>query len=215
MVLRLWDSSFRFYTPYAYAFLKFHCGGLRGISAMSRTLERMWGETEIVMLESATRLEVDHPPLPLVLLALVPSLASFTASLGQATGPRLLQSACLLFILKHLWHLCLCVWRPAFTSFKERNDEVHISEGFALLLWPASIFGQIACHSLPPRKVTLSETEPVVCPALCDLPLSTRFPFLTTPQCFFWRRQWQPTPVLLPGKSHGQRSLVGCSPWGR
>ena len=29
------------------------------------------------------------------------------------------------------------------------------------------------------------------------------------------RRQWQPTPVLLPGKSHGQRSLLGCSPWGR
>ena len=30
-----------------------------------------------------------------------------------------------------------------------------------------------------------------------------------------WRRRWHPTPVLLPGKSHGQRSLVGCSPWGR
>ena len=29
------------------------------------------------------------------------------------------------------------------------------------------------------------------------------------------RRQWQPTPELLPGKSHGQRSLVGYSPWGR
>ena len=29
------------------------------------------------------------------------------------------------------------------------------------------------------------------------------------------RRQWQPTPALLPGESHGQRSLVGCSPWGR
>ena len=28
------------------------------------------------------------------------------------------------------------------------------------------------------------------------------------------RRQWQPTPSLLPGKSHGWRSLVGCSPWG-
>ena len=27
------------------------------------------------------------------------------------------------------------------------------------------------------------------------------------------RRQWQPTPVLLPGKSHGRRSLVGCSQW--
>ena len=29
------------------------------------------------------------------------------------------------------------------------------------------------------------------------------------------RRQWQPTPVLLPRKSHGWRGLVGCSPWGR
>ena len=29
-----------------------------------------------------------------------------------------------------------------------------------------------------------------------------------------WRRQWQPTPVLLPGKSHGRRSLMGYSPWG-
>ena len=40
----------------------------------------------------------------------------------------------------------------------------------------------------------------------CDLVMTT----LT-----FWRRQWQPTPVLLPGKSHGRRGLVGCSPWGR
>ena len=29
-----------------------------------------------------------------------------------------------------------------------------------------------------------------------------------------WRRQWQPTPVLLPGKSHGQGSLLGCRLWG-
>ena len=28
-----------------------------------------------------------------------------------------------------------------------------------------------------------------------------------------WRRKWQPTPVLLPGKSHGWRSLIGYSPW--
>ena len=32
---------------------------------------------------------------------------------------------------------------------------------------------------------------------------------------FFTMPQLQPTPVLLPGKSHGRRSLVGCSPWGR
>ena len=32
---------------------------------------------------------------------------------------------------------------------------------------------------------------------------------------YTWRRQWYPTAVLLPGESHGRRSLVGCSPWGR
>ena len=31
---------------------------------------------------------------------------------------------------------------------------------------------------------------------------------------YFWSRKWQLTPVLLPGKSHGWRSLAGCSPWG-
>ena len=31
---------------------------------------------------------------------------------------------------------------------------------------------------------------------------------------FSWRRKWQPTLVLLPGESHGWRSLVGYSPWG-
>ena len=30
-----------------------------------------------------------------------------------------------------------------------------------------------------------------------------------------WRRKWQPTPVFLPRKSHGQRSLVGYCPWSR
>ena len=38
------------------------------------------------------------------------------------------------------------------------------------------------------------------------IPGSGRFP---------WRRKWQPTPVFLHGESHGQRSLVGYSPWGR
>ena len=32
--------------------------------------------------------------------------------------------------------------------------------------------------------------------------------------CVYRRRRWHPTPVLLPGKSHGQRGLVGCGPWG-
>ena len=32
--------------------------------------------------------------------------------------------------------------------------------------------------------------------------------------CMHWRRKWQPTPVFLPGESHGQRILVVSSPWG-
>ena len=49
------------------------------------------------------------------------------------------------------------------------------------------------------------------------------FHFLGLSNCLFFsvtrdssrRRQWHPTPVLLPGKSHGRRSLIGCNPWGR
>ena len=37
---------------------------------------------------------------------------------------------------------------------------------------------------------------------------------LLTAHDSLWRRRWHPTPVLLPGKSHGWRSLVGFSPWG-
>ena len=44
------------------------------------------------------------------------------------------------------------------------------------------------------------------------IPLTLAF-FRIWSTCF-WRRQWHPTPVLLPGKSHGRRSLVGFSPWG-
>ena len=50
---------------------------------------------------------------------------------------------------------------------------------------------------------------------------SGSFISLTASHLFFqasnshpWRRQWHLTPVLLPAKSHGRRSLVGCSPWG-
>ena len=43
----------------------------------------------------------------------------------------------------------------------------------------------------------------------------TRLKQLSNSSSILQRRQWYPTPVLLPGKSHGWRSLVGCSPWGR
>ena len=39
--------------------------------------------------------------------------------------------------------------------------------------------------------------------------------YFTYGSIYIWRRQWHPTPVLLPGKSHGRMSLLGYSPWGR
>ena len=50
----------------------------------------------------------------------------------------------------------------------------------------------------------------------CAWVLSCFSPFQSLPFYVLYprRRRWHPTPVLLPGKSHGQRSLVGCSRWG-
>ena len=42
----------------------------------------------------------------------------------------------------------------------------------------------------------------------------TQLKWLSRSSSNVWRREWWPTPVLLPGKSHGWRSLVGYSPWG-
>ena len=52
-----------------------------------------------------------------------------------------------------------------------------------------------------------------VCKGVDGKSLCLCFNFAMT-QNFSWRRQWQPTPVLLPGKSDGRKSLEGCSPWG-
>ena len=59
----------------------------------------------------------------------------------------------------------------------------------------------------------------IICkPLLVPFPLGSsniRNSPLATTRVIIRRRQWHPTPVLLHGKSHGQRSLVGCSPWSR
>ena len=55
---------------------------------------------------------------------------------------------------------------------------------------------------------------PAVFPELWVEDPSSRIIFVPV-SCFGWRRKWQPAPVLVPGKSHGQRSLAGYSPWSR
>ena len=73
-------------------------------------------------------------------------------------------------------------------------------------------------HKLGPNAVKVKSL--IQCSVLPGLfPLITRPPSLKNKypwaqdQYAEWRRQWHPTPVRLPGKSYGQRSLVGCSPW--
>ena len=64
---------------------------------------------------------------------------------------------------------------------------------------------------LPAPLLPLNLTAPLHLPSL---PPPSLLP-LVFPSCPPWRRQWHPTPILLPGKAHGQRNLVGCSPWSR
>ena len=68
---------------------------------------------------------------------------------------------------------------------------------------PEALQGQ-DCVQLPLKNLMISVT--VFVEAMINFPT-----------CVYKhrRRQWQPTPGLLPGKSHGRRRLVGCSPWGR
>ena len=60
------------------------------------------------------------------------------------------------------------------------------------------------------EKIEQKKNEP--CISLSCLNAAFLDKMLT--KCLTQRRRWHPTPVLLPGQSHGQRSLVGCSPWG-
>ena len=60
-----------------------------------------------------------------------------------------------------------------------------------------------------------------ICVSISALQIRSSIPFFSgfhiLYMCYyviFWRRQWHPTQILLPGESHGWRSLVGCSPWG-
>ena len=70
-------------------------------------------------------------------------------------------------------------------------------------------------HTHPTHNTTLSRQTPSKF-GLLEVEAETRARWT---RCFEgglpWRRKWQPGPVLLPGKSHGRRSLVGHNSWGR
>ena len=64
--------------------------------------------------------------------------------------------------------------------------------------------------------VVIVEAEDYIAYVLfCNNPLWPFLFYIIEMYTSLWRRQWHPTPVVLPGNSHGWRSLVDCSPWGR
>ena len=90
-----------------------------------------------------------------------------------------------------------------------------------LQILESSYISSSASNSLPPASTS--------CPKCCeDLPLLLGCSGGKGPSCTCrrrrfdpwvgkipWRREWHPTPMFLLGESHGQRRLVGYSPWGR
>ena len=103
------------------------------------------------------------------------------------------------------WHACLWAWQAVLSSVK------HL--GSASALWKASHFlnynfmVEVTCQGL---GVCVSRTVGLL--AMLILQCS-KWAVLSRNLCNSWRREWQPTPVFLPGEFRGQRSLAICSPW--
>ena len=93
-----------------------------------------------------------------------------------------------------------------FTLYKQRQYLLHST-------MPSGLADQV--HDSPYLCLVISSVQfssvSQSCPALSNTIDRLLMAFLIN-NC--WRRQWHPTPILLPGKSQGRRSLVGYSPWG-
>ena len=82
-------------------------------------------------------------------------------------------------------------------------------------------FVQFFCVFLPPLLISSASIRSIPFLSFIEpnfawnVPLVSLIFFKRSLVFPFQRRQWDPTPVLLLGKSHGRTSLVGCSPWGR
>ena len=116
--------------------------------------------------------------------------------------------------------LNICLSEKLFNSPSILNEILARYSNLGCRFFPFSNLN-IFCHCLLACRVSAgtSAVKHMVFPlcVICSFSL-TAFNILSLCLVFVSlisrRRQWHPTPVLLPGKSHGWRSLVGCSPWG-
>ena len=86
---------------------------------------------------------------------------------------------------------------------------IQISQEAGQLVWCSHIFKNF------PQFVVIVVVNKSIAQLVKNLPSVQETPwFDPRVEKIPWKRKWQPTSVSLPGKSHVQRSLVGCSPWG-
>ena len=110
--------------------------------------------------------------------------------------------------------VCMVTARTVWFSFHlgcHRSAASHSALNVSPLTQTFAPCGDQTPSSVPPPA--WGRSSPTNIPVY--LPSSFVLPSFVWVYIFFsWRRQWHPTPVLLPGKSHGRRSLEGCSLWG-
>ena len=97
------------------------------------------------------------------------------------------------------WKQCQTLFLGAPKSLQMVIADMKLKDAYSLeeKIWPNSVLKRRDITLLTKVRLVKAIVSPVVL-------------------LWMWqRRQWQPTPGLLPGKSHGWRSLEGCSPWGR
>ena len=86
-------------------------------------------------------------------------------------------------------------------------------------MWKHPTAGQSTLGRVPASQSSHFSGEtyqaPTVQLAVTEMIIKKNLFSLTSLYSYRWRRRWHTTPVLSPGASHGRRSLVGCSPWGR
>ena len=95
---------------------------------------------------------------------------------------------------------------PASKTGEEKSG---IWQDFILVLWSSILKFMIEVRDISPLGIVLQIFSQFV------LFFDFSFEIFCLDLLLFRRRPWHPTPVLLPGKSHGWRSLVGCSLWSR
>ena len=109
--------------------------------------------------------------------------------------------------------LTLCMWEKWLNPLPSPGG---LSESLRLRSFSLVPSGET--HTLGPLCLLpswlLTHYQPLVATVHGVARSRTRLSDFTFHFFLLWRRKWHPIPVLLPGKSHGQRSLVGCSPWG-